>query len=38
MFYYRMPVPPLDVSIKKYLNAISHLVNDTEFENTKKVL
>ena len=33
-----MPVPPLDVSISKYLNAVSHLLSEKEFENTKKVL
>ena len=32
-----MPVPPLEASIGKYLNAVAHLVNETEFENTKKV-
>jgi hypothetical protein len=32
-----MPVPSLDVSIGKYLNAVSHLISDKEFENTKKV-
>ena len=32
-----MPVPSLDASINKYLNAVSHLVNEKELENTKKV-
>jgi hypothetical protein len=33
----RLPVPALNSSIQKYLQAIKPLVNENEFENTKKV-
>lgn len=33
----RMPVPALDKSINKYLTAVRPLLNENEFENTKKI-
>ena len=37
LFFIRMPVPQLDHSISKYINAISHLVTEKDLENTKRV-
>jgi len=34
----RLPVPPLQQSLKKYLKAVQPLVNDEEFEKTAKVV
>ena len=31
-------MPSLDLSISKYLSAVSHLISENELENTKKVL
>ena len=34
----KLPVPPLQQTLKKYLKAVRPLVNDEEFENTSKVV
>jgi len=34
----RLPVPPLQQSLKKYLKAVQPLVNDEEFEKTSKAV
>ena len=34
----RLPVPPLQQTMDKYLNAIRPLVNDDEFEQTRKLV
>ena len=33
----RLPVPALDASIQRYLNAVKPLVDDDEFESTRKI-
>ena len=34
----RLPVPPLQQTMDKYLNAIRPLVNDDQFEQTRKLV
>ena len=34
----RLPVPPLQQTLDKYLNAVRPLVNDDEYENTKSLV
>ncbi len=34
----RLPVPLLDSTLNKYLNAIKHLLTESEYENTAKIV